>query len=78
MKITLNFWSGQENSSNLNPIKNLWSICKQRQWTVPQVPLYLKYNGLYLKGKADSGSNLSVVQGPPNLERLFKIGRLNA
>ena len=36
------------------------------------------HNGLYLKGKADSGSNSSVVQVPPNLKRLFKIGRLNA
>ena len=36
------------------------------------------YNGLHLEGKAYSGSNSSVLQGPPNLKRVFKIGRLNA
>ena len=31
------------------------------------------FNGLHLERKAYSGSNSSVVQGPPNPKRLFKI-----
>ena len=44
------------NFSDLKPIENMWSICKQRL-------------RLHHVGKADSGSNSSVVQGPPNLKR---------
>ena len=44
------------NSLDLNPIENLWQAK-----TLSNRP--------YLEGKADSGSNSSVVQVPPNLKR---------
>ena len=67
MKTTLKCWSGWETlrfKSNRNRTVHLQAKTS--------------YNGLHLERKAYSGSNSSVVQGPSNLKKLFKIGRLNA
>ena len=66
IRLIFNKLEWPENSPDLNPIENFGLFVSKTS-----------YNKLYLERKADSGSNSSVVQGSPNLKRLFKVGRLD-